>query len=210
MTKQTKRAGKQSADSAEKTKQDILSAATSLFANKGYEATSLREVAKEAGLTHGIIRHHFGSKFEIWKAISQAVLEQYAEKMLPIIIEASQSNDPLASLKQVVTTFIQVTTEHPDLVQLAAREGNQKTERSDYFRDQFELLHGQISTLFERAKKDCPRLQSHTNDSFFLFLLSLTAFPLMLPVTSELLPIADSNNPKFNKERERLILDTLF
>jgi len=210
MTKQTKRAGKQSADAAEKTKQDILSAATSLFANKGYEATSLREVAKEAGLTHGIIRHHFGSKFEIWKAISQAVLEQYAEKMLPIIIEASQSNDPLASLKQVVTTFIQVTTEHPDLVQLAAREGNQKTERSDYFRDQFELLHGQISTLFERAKKDCPRLQSHTNDSFFLFLLSLTAFPLMLPVTSELLPIADSNNPKFNKERERLILDTLF
>lgn len=54
MTKQPRdRAGKQKA---------LISAATSLFARRGYEATTTREIAARAGCAEGLIHRYFGGK----------------------------------------------------------------------------------------------------------------------------------------------------
>ena len=47
------RAGKQKA---------LISAATSLFARRGYEATTTREIAAHAGCAEGLIHRYFGGK----------------------------------------------------------------------------------------------------------------------------------------------------
>jgi AcrR family transcriptional regulator len=51
--KQRDRAGKQKA---------LISAATSLFARRGYEATTTREIAARAGCAEGLIHRYFGGK----------------------------------------------------------------------------------------------------------------------------------------------------
>jgi len=43
-------------------KDAILDAATKLFAQRGVSAVSLRDIAQEAGINHGLIHRHFGSK----------------------------------------------------------------------------------------------------------------------------------------------------
>jgi AcrR family transcriptional regulator len=43
-------------------KQDILDTFTTMVAERGYEAVSLREVAAELGMSKGTILHHFGTK----------------------------------------------------------------------------------------------------------------------------------------------------
>jgi AcrR family transcriptional regulator len=54
MTKQSRsRSGKQKA---------LISAATSLFAQRGYEATTTREIAMRAGCAEGLIHRYFGGK----------------------------------------------------------------------------------------------------------------------------------------------------
>ena len=41
----------------------LISAATSLFARRGYEATTTREIAARAGCAEGLIHRYFGGKF---------------------------------------------------------------------------------------------------------------------------------------------------
>ncbi len=56
-------------EEAEKTRLALLKAALSVFSQKGYAATTLEDVAKEAGMTRGAIYWHFGSKAELYSAL---------------------------------------------------------------------------------------------------------------------------------------------
>ena len=63
-------------EEAEKTRQDLIKAALSVFSQKGYAATTLEDVAKETGVTRGAIYWHFGSKAELYSAL----LEEYSAR----------------------------------------------------------------------------------------------------------------------------------
>ncbi|GHE43553.1 MULTISPECIES: TetR/AcrR family transcriptional regulator [Streptomyces] len=47
---------------------DILRAARETFAERGYARTTLREIARRAGVTHGLITRHFASKERLFLA----------------------------------------------------------------------------------------------------------------------------------------------
>lgn len=51
------------------TRARIIEVARSLFASRGYEATSNRLIAEEAGLTTGAIYHYFDRKLDIYVAV---------------------------------------------------------------------------------------------------------------------------------------------
>jgi len=53
----------------ERTQQAVLDAAYSLFLEKGFSATSMRQIAERAGLALGGIYNHFASKDEIFQAL---------------------------------------------------------------------------------------------------------------------------------------------
>jgi len=56
---------KVSKDKVAENRRNILAAAARLFAERGFEAVSLAEVMKEAGLTHGGFYGHFASKEDL-------------------------------------------------------------------------------------------------------------------------------------------------
>lgn len=58
----------------------ILRAARRTFAKRGYDATSVREVARELGIDAALIAHHFGAKETLWLA----VVEQIADLAEPM------------------------------------------------------------------------------------------------------------------------------
>lgn len=60
----------------EETVKLILDVATHLFAEKGYDATSLQDIINETNLSKGAIYHHFASKEEILEAIFQRIGEE--------------------------------------------------------------------------------------------------------------------------------------
>ena len=51
-----------------RTKDTILAAARAQFAARGYTATTLRSVARAAGVHPALIHHHFGSKEQLYNA----------------------------------------------------------------------------------------------------------------------------------------------
>ncbi|MDN7427514.1 TetR family transcriptional regulator [Burkholderia sp. AU16741] len=53
----------------------ILRAARRTFAKRGYDATSVREVARELGIDAALIAHHFGAKETLWLAVVEQIVE---------------------------------------------------------------------------------------------------------------------------------------
>ncbi|HET7247176.1 MAG TPA: TetR family transcriptional regulator [Streptosporangiaceae bacterium] len=54
----------------------IRDAALRLFADRGLDGTTIRDIAKAAGVSGGLIRHHFGSKDELRSACDSYALDQ--------------------------------------------------------------------------------------------------------------------------------------
>ena len=65
----------------------IRTAALRLFAERGVAATSLREVARVAGVTPGLVVHHFGGKDGLHEAIDGFVLDLFREALDSVPLE---------------------------------------------------------------------------------------------------------------------------
>src|SRR5215470_4575359 len=57
----------------------IRDAAIRLFGERGIEGASIRDIAAEAGVSSGLVRHHFGSKEELREACDQYARERMTE-----------------------------------------------------------------------------------------------------------------------------------
>ena len=57
-------------------REQILAAATAAFARTGYAATSLEEIATEAGVTRVILYRHFESKADLYRAVLDRAKER--------------------------------------------------------------------------------------------------------------------------------------
>ena len=82
------------------TRKAIITAAVQLFSEKGFEGTSMDELAKAAGVGKGTIYGYFQTKREIFMAFCEEELD-YA---LDAVAEANDPDAPL--LEQLVTLFM--------------------------------------------------------------------------------------------------------
>src|SRR4026207_1873314 len=55
----------------------ILKSALELFSDKGYEATSVREICEAAGITKPTLHHFYGSKEGVYRALVEGALERF-------------------------------------------------------------------------------------------------------------------------------------
>lgn len=177
---QSRGRGKRSAQDAANTRRNILNVAASCFAQAGFDRASVRDIAAEAGVSHGVLRHHFGSKADLWQAVMSEVFSEFQAKVAPLLADDS-TNDAAERFRRLVRGFIEVTQSHTDYARLFVMETQGDNERAEFCRAQFRLQHQAIGPLFAAAKEVLPELQHHTNDSFSYCLLSLTYFPLMFP-----------------------------
>src|SRR4026208_351260 len=60
----------------------ILKSALELFSDKGYEATSVREICEAAGITKPTLYHFYGSKEGVYRALVEGVLERFRAELL--------------------------------------------------------------------------------------------------------------------------------
>ena len=65
-----------------RTRAEIIAAAHRLFAGRGYRATSLREVALEAGLSHTGVQRHFPTKDALLAAVIDSISRDSEDLML--------------------------------------------------------------------------------------------------------------------------------
>ncbi|HET9896903.1 MAG TPA: TetR/AcrR family transcriptional regulator [Streptosporangiaceae bacterium] len=102
----------QSASSARRDsarRDDVVRLAGQLFAQKGYRATTVREIAEAAGILSGSLYHHFDSK----ESISDEILKRFLGEILAHYRSAVASGgDPRAVLERIVRTTSTTLAQH--------------------------------------------------------------------------------------------------
>ncbi len=80
----------------ERTKGAILAAARQLLAEQDFSAVSIRDVAAAAGVSHGLVQHHFGTRSELVAAIiGQEVATFAADPWTPPPMAAGEERERL-------------------------------------------------------------------------------------------------------------------
>ena len=127
---------------AEEKRRQILDAAVRVFAARGYEASRVGDVAKEAGVAYGLVYHYFGSK----DAVLEAVFREQWGRLLAAVALAEETGETAAEqLELVVKIVLRTWRDDPDLVRLLVRE----ITRSPHIQDELDEI-GQAFASLER------------------------------------------------------------
>ena len=99
----------------EPTRAEILAAASALFAEHGYDGTSLRAIARASGVSQPLIHHHFGSKDELWSQVLASIVESFASAQAPQF-ELGEGSEEF--LERGLDALLRWYQEDPDRIRL--------------------------------------------------------------------------------------------
>jgi AcrR family transcriptional regulator len=100
------------------TYEKILAAARRLFAQQGYTATSMRQVAETAGIGKATIYHHFPNK----QALVMALLGNNLTRMTGALERVRAESDPRRRIQVATLGSVDFLFETADIMQIARRE----------------------------------------------------------------------------------------
>jgi AcrR family transcriptional regulator len=98
----------------EATRSTILATARSQFGDRGFERTTIRSIASEAGVDPALVMHYFGSKAELFAAASRFDItfpdlsgvepQRVADVLLPMFISVWGPQGPFLPLLRAAAT----------------------------------------------------------------------------------------------------------
>jgi AcrR family transcriptional regulator len=139
------------------TRERLLDAAERLFATRGFDGTSLREVTAAASANVAAIHYHFGSKEELLRAVLSRIVAPVNSERLRLLEKAEADAAPGApSVEAILGAFLAPDLEViRDLGERGAVVtrfmGRSYTEPSDLVRRMVGEQFGELGQRFHRA-----------------------------------------------------------
>lgn len=114
----------------------LLALAFATFAERGYEATTLRDLSKRLGISHNLLNVRFGRKEDLW---IRAVDWRMAQASPFVEAAFDEPADPEVRLRHLIQRFCLWATRNGDVVSLTNMEGCRSTWRLDHIVEHFVL-----------------------------------------------------------------------
>lgn len=164
----------------------ILEAAENCFSERGYAATSVRQIAEAAGANPAMIHYYFGNKEALLRTVLEEALEPLARTL-----EAMQASGAVAP-ERIVAELMSLIAAHPRLPYLVVRE---VMLPGGVMRDHFvehlsSRLGGALPGLLAR-EQNAGRIRDDLQPSVgAMAIMSLAIFPFIVrPVAEQVLDI---------------------
>lgn len=88
---------------AEATRATLVDVARRNFTERGYAATSIDDVIREAGVARGALYHHFPGKEALFRAVYETV---EAEVITKVLAAATAQTDPMSAVRAGLAAFL--------------------------------------------------------------------------------------------------------
>ena len=140
---------------AERSKSAILEAARQLFAQKGFDASSIAEIAQLAGVARGTPAYFFGSKEALFEEVVSQ-LNQRAFSIVPTALERAGENPDAETLIEVfIDTYLEFHQTNPEFLRvihwISLTENRLTTQAVTHWNSLANMLSAVMMTL-----KDTP------------------------------------------------------
>ncbi len=111
-----------------KTKRKIFEASMKLFAEKGYDATSIEEITATVGVAKGTLYYHFSSKEEIFNFL---ITEGINLLQNSVDIKTSKFSNYIDKIKAIILIEIKVVMKYENLITILLSQffGNEARNR---------------------------------------------------------------------------------
>jgi AcrR family transcriptional regulator len=101
------------------TRKQILDTSLRLFSEKGFARTSVRDIARGAGITDAAIYYHFSSKRELFEALFE---ERGITSALSELEQATPTHPPLETLSNISTAALGIMQRNKDFMKVLLSE----------------------------------------------------------------------------------------
>ena len=136
--------------------ENIVNAALKLFAEEGFKSTSTSKVAREAGVSEGLIFRHFGNKEGLLQAIMQMGEEQAGAMLSDIVME----QDPKTMLRKYLDLSLKISKDQ-DAIDFWKLQFKIKWELEVYGEHKLEALQDALVSTFEKLRYNHPEQEAN-------------------------------------------------
>lgn len=138
-------------DGATTTRDRLIDAATTVFAEHGFRDAGVREICRRAGANPAAVNYHFGSKQELYWAVLRHAFEK-AGPAWPMPRLADEPTDPEGRLREWIRWFAERMFGETVMSQLMIAEMRDHTEALDRLIDEsirpvFEEVSGMVAAM---------------------------------------------------------------
>lgn len=130
-------------------KDRLVRVAMQMFAERGYDAVTVRDISKEAGVSVGLINHHFGSKEGLREAVNRTFIRQFEEAISTRADLGPGHSVSREEMTNWVEDWIDRHIDNWDLTKAYMRRAI--LEGSDWGAELFERLYQVVRTGVDRA-----------------------------------------------------------
>ena len=124
----------------EQSRRRILSAAIDNFAQAGFEATSLGDIAKQAGVKKALVQYHFSTKEQLWQESATQIWGERNRQLEAFITDSNShqnKTNPQARMRNAFVAVVEFTRKHPQWLWFMFHEGAVSSERLQWLIDSF-------------------------------------------------------------------------
>lgn len=152
------------------TAEKILEAAQDVFITKGFEGSSINDIANKAKINKSLIYHHFSNKADLWKAVKKYLLAKHVGE------EIFDKDFPMDSFKNFLRSFVTVRykfyDDNPEIVRLISWQRLERTQEniSGIQESKFSTITPQIKEFQQRGE-----VRSDLDPEMINFLIMNTA-----------------------------------
>ncbi len=146
----------------------ILREATRQFAAKGYEGTSIQQIAQSVGITRPTLVYHFGSKDALRREVLEQLLAHWKDDLPRVLQAATTGSDRFRNATGALLSFFH---DDPDRARLLTREIlDRPEEMKDLFAEHLQPWTALITDYIRRGQQE-GRLREHADPESYVLLL---------------------------------------
>lgn len=110
----------------------LLRQARSMFARHGFDATSVRDIARSAGVDASLMTHYFGSKPELWAAVVKHIAHDAMPLVKATAALAQADMAPRQRLERALEILVDRVFKEPDIGLFFSTAATEHSERMDF------------------------------------------------------------------------------
>jgi len=97
----------------QQTRSTILNASLTFFAERGFDAASMRDIAAAGGVEHSLLRYHFGDKSALWREAVSLMIDRLDVEIAGCWRQ-SEGAPMVKRFKQFLRAHVRYCAAHPE------------------------------------------------------------------------------------------------